>query len=466
MSKIFIETDTLTGIANAIRSKTGDTQPISTTEMATQIEGITTGGNVAELTITSNGTYTAPEGIDGYTPITVNVPQDGSPPPEAFVITGNCEYKFAYGGWDWFIKQYGNQITTENISNAKYMFADSYVEKLPFNINFKDNNVVDCGSMFKTTKIDYLTEENVAGMANKIGSASSMFQYGLIRKIPSLTFNNSNYHDLGNMFQNCDVLEEIGDLINIYPSDMGYFFNGCKKLKSLPKLINPNWSKMETYDYASMGNMFMGCAALRSIPEGYFDNWYVRTKAPKVSFFIYYSMFQGCNNLEEVLDLPFFIDENIEIKENLIRIFYDNPRLKRFTFKTNEDGAPKILKWKNQIIFLDQMIGYAQIAEHITEEVGLTEATRITDDATYQALKDNPDSWTTDINYSRYNRTSAVETINSLPDTSAYLASSGGTNTIKFEGASGLLTDGGAINTMTEEEIAVATAKGWTVSFV
>ena len=61
MSKIFIETDTLTGIANAIRSKTGDTQPISTTEMATQIEGITTGGNVAELTITSNGTYRAPK---------------------------------------------------------------------------------------------------------------------------------------------------------------------------------------------------------------------------------------------------------------------------------------------------------------------------------------------------------------------------------------------------------------------
>jgi hypothetical protein len=96
----------------------------------------------------------------------------------------------------------------------------------------------------------------------------------------------------------------------------------------------------------------------------------------------------------------------------------------------------------------------------------MTEATKIVDDATYQQLKDNPDSWTTDINYSRYNRTSAIETINSLPDTSAYLASAGGTNTIKFKGASGALTDGGAINTMTEEEIAVATAKGWTVSFV
>jgi hypothetical protein len=67
--------------------------------------------------------------------------------------------------------------------------------------------------------------------------------------------------------------------------------------------------------------------------------------------------------------------------------------------------------------------------------------------------------------YSRYNHDSAVETINSLPDTSAYLAENGGTNTIQFNSVSGKLTDGGAINTLTEEEIAVAVARGWTVSF-
>jgi hypothetical protein len=78
-----------------------------------------------------------------------------------------------------------------------------------------------------------------------------------------------------------------------------------------------------------------------------------------------------------------------------------------------------------------------------------------------QALKDNPDWWTCDVNYSRYNHDSAVATINSLPDCSAT-----GTNTIKFKGTMGAKTDGGAINTLTEEEIAVAAAKGWTVSLV
>ena len=91
---------------------------------------------------------------------------------------------------------------------------------------------------------------------------------------------------------------------------------------------------------------------------------------------------------------------------------------------------------------------------------------QVKDDATYQALKDDPDWWTLEVAYSRYNHDSAVATINSLPDTSAYLTANGGTNTIKFKGESGSATDGGAINTLTAEEIAVATAKGWTVTLV
>jgi hypothetical protein len=97
---------------------------------------------------------------------------------------------------------------------------------------------------------------------------------------------------------------------------------------------------------------------------------------------------------------------------------------------------------------------------------GITADKEVKDDATYQALKNDPDWFTQKLEYSRYNHDSAVATINSLPDTSAYLATAGGTNTIKFKGAAGSATDGGAINTLTEEEIAVAIAKGWTVTLV
>ena len=44
MSEYFIQSETLTGIADAIRSKTGGTDPISVSDMAGQIEGIQAGG--------------------------------------------------------------------------------------------------------------------------------------------------------------------------------------------------------------------------------------------------------------------------------------------------------------------------------------------------------------------------------------------------------------------------------------
>ena len=92
----------------------------------------------------------------------------------------------------------------------------------------------------------------------------------------------------------------------------------------------------------------------------------------------------------------------------------------------------------------------------------ITADKEVKDDETYAALKNDPDWFGTSESYSRYNKLSAIETISTLPDCSA----SGGTNTIRFRGVAGGKTDGGAINTMTEEEIAVAAAKGWTVSFV
>ena len=71
----------------------------------------------------------------------------------------------------------------------------------------------------------------------------------------------------------------------------------------------------------------------------------------------------------------------------------------------------------------------------------------------------NPDWYTGMYEYATFNKDSALELIKTLPDTSAY----NGINTIKFKGGSGHYT-GGAIRDLTEEEIAIATAKGWTVT--
>ena len=117
MSKVFIEESTLTAIGNAIRGKTGGTELIAPLNMPTEINGISTGG------------ATLPE--------------------EAFNIKGDCNYRFASNGWNWFINNYGSQVTTNNITNCNQMFYNSNeITTIPFSINCKPSSVMNCTQMF------------------------------------------------------------------------------------------------------------------------------------------------------------------------------------------------------------------------------------------------------------------------------------------------------------------------------
>lgn len=73
-------TDKLNAIGEAIRAKTGKTDKLTLDEMPNEIASISGGGTtpanpiIEPLSVTENGTYTAPNGVDGYSPIEVNVP--------------------------------------------------------------------------------------------------------------------------------------------------------------------------------------------------------------------------------------------------------------------------------------------------------------------------------------------------------------------------------------------------------
>ena len=252
-------------------------------------------------------------------------------------------------------------------------------------------------------------------------------------------------------------------------------FGLCKELESIPLVVD--WSEANGYTdigYANASQLFMGCSKLRTIDPSWFDCDFLCY--PESSF--YRNAFYGCKSLDELVGLPVFTKSewtdysnsafNNFISGDTINVVCN--RLKNVTFKTN-NGTPLIAKWANQWIDFGRVGTFYSESE--ATNLGFTEATRITDDTTYQALKNNPDSWTTDLNYSRYNHDSAVATINSLPDTSAFVTqyqeSSGEpdvSNVIKFTSLSsmGASTDGGAISNLTESEIAVATSKGWTIA--
>ena len=409
-------TDKLTAIGNAIREKTGGTDLLTLDQMPTEIANIQGGGTVEELTITSNGTYNPPAGIDGYAPVVVNVPQNGGPPESALHITDDCYNMFSGKNWNWFIETYGNQITTSDISSCLNMFSDnSTIISVPFEINttgywqYFNNMFKNCRSLINPPRIN-------------INS--------IIDRLPSLQY----------MFQNCYNLRNI---------DYDYF---------------SHWFNEEQWNTIN-NNMYGG-------DQGYlFENCYSLRKHPDISMLcfrrntnnIYNHLFYKCYTLNEILDLPI---TTADCSDSIFDSPWgENYMLKNLTFKTNSDGTPKTANWSNQSIYID--MGFVSNTSYIFDyNSGITADKEVKDDATYQALKDDPDWFSCDYNYSRYNHDSAVRTINSLPDTSAFVAIVGGTNTISFWGQNGALTDGGAVNTLTEEEIAVATAKGWTVSLV
>ena len=405
----------MTAIANAIRQKTGGSAQLNLDEMAIAIGGITGGGG-ADL------------------------------PEEAFNITGDCQYRFAHGGWDWFIRKYGNRITTSNISILKDMFNNSKIENIPFDLNVEKPSEINFSNMF--------------------------YECRNLKSIPKI----------GNM----PTIKEASQM-----------FSYCVKLRYLPEDITDwfDWSYMDTRTsnyVCTRSSTFNNCRSLRSIPMSFLSH--ANPKAAGSYTYFNYG-FQNCYVLDELVDLP--IPYTATYTSNLFNATFEyNSRLKNMTFALQENGLPIEVNWKNQTIDLVRA-GYVEIgatkpmsewnAEYLESEKqrldsiinynsGITLDKAIYNDETYALLKDDLDSFCIAnyynvgnkdyrcYDYSRYNHDSAVATINSLPDTSAYLATAGGTNTIKFKGAAGAKTDGGAINTLTQEEIAVATAKGWTVS--
>lgn len=453
MARVAIKEESLQNLADLARQTAGTTD---TYDIDEAIEILTESGSPAleELTITENGEYTPT--AYGYSKVTADVQPEledititangtyssdkygfgevivecPSPPSdEELTITGNCSYRFANNGWNWLIEKYGDRITTSGITNADHMFQiNDGIDEVPFQINI---------------------DSTCTTFAN-------MFYYASNLSV-------------------CPVLRGDFNWANSW-IDLDSIINRCYKLCTCDNLFTPamleGFSQRKVTSTYSCNKPagFSGCYSLRQVPAWWYQQRLNKESTAFPNYSLYEESFNNCFTLDEVLNIPVWTCGAPATKTlfgtySNTYTFYYCARVQNITFETNEDGTPIEADWKAQVISLSDYVGYANVTSYILSyNSGITADKQVKDDATYQALKDDPDWFTYNIAYSRYNHDSAVATINSLPDTSAYLATAGGTNTIKFKGGSGSATDGGAINTLTEEEIAVAAAKGWTVT--
>ena len=272
----------------------------------------------------------------------------------------------------------------------------------------------------------------------------------------------SELSDISYMFYECET-KEIPFKLNGTILNMSNLFTSCdaKTIADdcLSNLKLP--TSTSSLRYIQANRMFSGCSSLRKLPQLDFLGGLKACLPSSYMYSFYYEAFRWCCCLDEITNIPVIYDWATNRNWFNEETFHYCQRASRITFGTVYNNN----KWIYQVVDLSNEVGYCSVAGNIVS-AGIPQSKGVNDDAKYQALKNDPDWFSIGWNYSRYNKISAIETINSLPDCSALATSQNATNTIKFRGEAGAKTDGGAINTMTEEEIAVATAKGWTVSFV
>ena len=261
-----------------------------------------------------------------------------------------------------------------------------------------------------------------------VTDARNMFYGSTLTEIPAITFNGTSDSSAMGMFMECYGLTTFPTLVTKKSDkenlDCVNMFNNCRKLVELPN--NTYFSSVfATGAWAgnnySFSGMFQNCQALTKLSDLSIFDRKIRAKqySTDTNQGNYMNLFYNCKSLQELSNFPLRNSGSTYDVNMFSNTFYQTYALKKLTF-----SATGSFSWSNQVIDLS-LAGYSNsVADSV------------------------------------YNHNSAVETLNSLPTVS------GSSNYIKFKNGAGSTTSGGSISDLTAEEIAVATAKGWTVSLV
>lgn len=352
---------------------------------------------------------------------------------------------------------------------------DKLWDKLTFNLDtvsiYTANQVSNAFSGYRGTHYDWTDKEIVLNGSDSYPYVLSLTQFcrcnsdnsACVIRIPPKFVSANNYpftiNQCGNMFNYSRLVEMRSDFL---PSNFTFEGSGQK------------------------AQMFYQARCLRRVP----DNFLAEMWANSISNIAYSNfngflsawMYAGCIVLPKILGMPVTYGQSGNISyPTFANCVLDCYSLHRLTFYM-PNGSPATANLINQTIDLSANVGYWPpsggwnldgIKQFLLEDADKNNAFLINsaNDAT-GANVENINSYAVDVPYATYTRKSAVETINSLPDTSAALAAAnanGGTytNTIKFNyGAGSAYGSDYYMASLSAAEIAVATAKGWTVTLL
>ena len=216
-----------------------------------------------------------------------------------------------------------SNFNTSKVNNMSYMFYNCNALNELIVSSFNTANVTTMYGMFYGCKV--LTELDVSNfVTTNVKSISSMFnRCEMLTKLDLRNFNTSNVSNMSNLFYNCRMLSDLNissfDTSNV--TDMGYMFNNCNKLTELDlshfvtdkltvmnamfyncnSLTKLDVSSFNTSNVTTMANLFYNCSSLLELDLANFDTSKVTTLS---------GMFNGCNALSN-LDVNHFVTDNV-----------------------------------------------------------------------------------------------------------------------------------------------------------
>lgn len=296
--------------------------------------------------------------------------------------------------------------------DARYFFYNfKSLQEIPEIDTSKVTNMnsifYDCKSLTAIPKID---TSNVTNMLNMFCGCSSLIS------VPEIDM--SKALDTGGMFTNCSNLISVPKLDTSKSTNVVYMFANCKKIVSVPPL--------DLSRAINIYGLFQNCSSLTTIPS-------IKNiiSATNMTYF-----FQGCSSLITIPEIDTFKISSMNYMFQDCSSLTTLPLLNMEKITSINSAFSKTYNLENVLGFYALGKAYTSKTKNYSNyQLNLSDSTKLTHD-------------------------SLMNIINNLYDLNlTYKVSSGGTL------ASQSLKIGSEnIAKLTEEEIAIATAKGWNVS--
>ena len=334
-----------------------------------------------------------------------------------FFYTMNIKHNIDFSRW----------VITKNKSLYR-MFRQSAFTDLSSISDWDTSSVTEMINTFyncKCTSLDLSKWDtsNVTSMNGMFESCSRLTSLDLSG------FDTSNVVDMTNMFKNCSGLTSL-DLSNFKTSNvttMNGMFYGCSSLTSL------DLSGLKTSNVTNMGSMFSGCSSLTSLDLSGFDT----SKVTSMSY-----MFSGCSSLTS-LDLSGFDTSKVTSMSYMFSVCGKLTSLDLSNFKTSKvTSMSSMFSGCGKLTSLD-LSGFdtSKVTNMVYMFNGCSSLTSLD---SMQNI-----SISLDVSYTILDVISLLDVINNLATVST----------------GKVLTLGETlIAKLTEEQIAIATNKGWNIS--